>query len=126
MKIKKLKGEWKMKKISLFLFLLLSFVVPVMYAGTCTVDATTTNQYIHCIGASSAWSSIGSMGTALFADDNVNGHLGLSSLRARIDPNNSFSSEVNTLKQAITATPECSLLGHRVVSARPIQSQQQR
>ena len=105
MKIKKLKGEWKMKKISLFLFLLLSFVVPVMYAGTCTVDATTTNQYIHCIGASSAWSSIGSMGTALFADDNVNGHLGLSSLRARIDPNNSFSSEVNTLKQAITVNP---------------------
>jgi arabinoxylan arabinofuranohydrolase len=89
-----------MKKISLLLFLLLSLVVPVLYAGTCTVDATVTNQYIHCIGASSAWSSIGSMGTALFANDNVNGHLGLSSLRARIDPNNSFSSEVNSLKQA--------------------------
>ena len=89
-----------MKKISLLLVLLLSLVVPALYAGTCSVDATVTNQYIHCIGASSAWSSIGSMGTALFADDTVNGHLGLSSLRARIDPNNSFSSEVNTLKQA--------------------------
>ncbi len=70
------------------------------WAGTCTVDATQTNQYIHCIGASSAWSAIGSMGQALFAEDNVNGHIGISSLRARIDPNNSFSSEVNQLATA--------------------------
>ena len=74
-------------------------------AGTCTVDATQTNQYIHCIGASSAWSGIGSQGQALFAVDNVNGHLGLSSLRARIDPNNSFSSEVNTLATAHSVNP---------------------
>jgi O-glycosyl hydrolase len=53
---------------------------------TCTVDATVTNQYIHCIGASSAWSAVGSMGQALFADDDVNGHIGITSLRTRIDP----------------------------------------
>ena len=94
-----------MKKISLLLFLLLSFVVPVLYAGTCTVDAATTNQYIRSIGASSAWSSIGSLGTALFADDNVNGHIGISSLRARIDPNGSHANEVNQLVTAKGVNP---------------------
>ena len=75
------------------------------WSGTCTVDATQTNQYIHCIGASSAWSAIGSMGQALFADDNVNGHIGITALRARIDPNNSFSSEVNQLVAAKNVNP---------------------
>jgi glucuronoarabinoxylan endo-1,4-beta-xylanase len=74
-------------------------------AATCTVDATQTNQFIHCIGASSAWSAIGSQGQALFADDNVNGHIGISSLRARIDPNNSFSSEVSQLATAHSVNP---------------------
>ena len=93
-------------------------------AGTCTVDATQTNQFIHCIGASSAWSGIGSLGQALFAEDNVNGHLGLSSLRARIDPNNSFSHEVNTLATAHSVNPNVLVVGHRVVPASPIQGQQ--
>ncbi|HJT24812.1 MAG TPA: malectin domain-containing carbohydrate-binding protein [bacterium] len=75
------------------------------WAGTCTVDATQTNQFIHCIGASSAWSGIGSLGQALFAEDNVNGHLGLSSLRARIDPNNNFGPEVSTLATAHSVNP---------------------
>ncbi|HET9868960.1 MAG TPA: hypothetical protein VFR02_00470, partial [bacterium] len=74
-------------------------------AGTCTVDATQTDQYIHCIGASSAWSGIGSLGQALFADDNVNGHIGITSLRARIDPNGNFAPEVNTLAQAHSINP---------------------
>ncbi len=75
------------------------------WAGTCTVDATQTNQYIHCIGAASAWSAIGSMGQALFADDNVNGHIGITSLRARIDPTNNFSSEVSQLATAHSVNP---------------------
>src|SRR5579883_2644430 len=75
------------------------------WAGTCTVDATQTNQYIHCIGASSAWSAIGSQGQALFADDNVNGHIGITSLRARIDPNNNFSPEVSQLATAHSINP---------------------
>ena len=89
-----------MKKVSLLLVLLVILAASVINAGSCTVDATTTYQYIHCIGASSAWSSIGSMGTQLFADDTVNGHIGLTSLRARIDPTNNFSSEVSTLVTA--------------------------
>jgi glucuronoarabinoxylan endo-1,4-beta-xylanase len=89
-----------MKKVSLFLFLSVILAASAINAGTCTVDATTTYQYIHCIGASSAWSSIGSMGTQLFADDTVNGHIGLTSLRARIDPTNNFSPEVSTLVSA--------------------------
>jgi glucuronoarabinoxylan endo-1,4-beta-xylanase len=85
-------------------FVFLSPALPAA-AGTCTVDATQTNQYIHCIGASSAWSAIGSQGQALFADDNVNGHIGITSLRARIDPNNSFSSEVSQLVTAHSVNP---------------------
>jgi len=75
------------------------------WAGTCTVDATQTNQYIHCIGAASAWSNIGSLGQALFAEDNVNGHIGISSLRARIDPTNNFSPEVSQLATAHSINP---------------------
>ncbi len=89
-----------MKKVSLLLVLFVILAASIINAGNCTVDATTTYQYIHCIGASSAWSGLDNLGTQLFADDNVNGHIGLTSLRARIDPNNSFSSEVSTLVSA--------------------------
>ena len=79
--------------------------------GTCTVDATVTNQYIHCIGASSAWSAVGSMGQALFADDTVNGHIGLTSLRTRIDPTavggntGNWNSELNNITAANAVNP---------------------
>ncbi len=75
------------------------------WSGTCTINATQTNQYIHCIGASSAWSSVSGLGTQFFADDNVNGHIGLTSLRARIDPTNNFSSEVSQLVAAKASNP---------------------
>jgi glucuronoarabinoxylan endo-1,4-beta-xylanase len=104
MKIKISKGREKMKKISMLLLLLLSFVVPALYAGTCTVDANTTYQYIRSIGASSAWYGLaGVSAQALFADDTVNGHIGMSSLRARIDPNGSHSAEVGNLVSAKAA-----------------------
>lgn len=80
-------------------------------AQTCTVNATTTYQYIHCIGASSAWSGVGSMGTQLFADDNVNGHIGLTSLRTRIDPTavngntGNWNSELNNITAANAVNP---------------------
>jgi len=80
-------------------------------AQTCTVNATTTYQYIHCIGASSAWSAVGSMGTQLFADDNVNGHIGLTSLRTRIDPTavggntGAWNSELNNINAAKAVNP---------------------
>ncbi len=94
------------KKYFLGLFISVIFTAAsAALAGTCTVDATQTNQYIHCIGASSAWSGIGSLGQALFAEDNVNGHIGISSLRARIDPNNNFSPEVSTLATAHSVNP---------------------
>jgi O-glycosyl hydrolase len=78
---------------------------------TCTVNATTTYQYIHCIGASSAWSAVGSMGQALFADDTTNGHIGLTSLRTRIDPTavngntGNWNSELNNITAANAANP---------------------
>ena len=101
-------GRFSKPRLSLIpVLLILAMGLPALpaSAGTCTVDATQTNQFIHCIGASSAWSAIGSLGQALFAEDNVNGHLGLSSLRARIDPNNSFANEVNTLATAHSVNP---------------------
>ena len=92
-------------RTSLLLVIALAGSTYPAWAGTCTVDATQTNQFIRSIGASSAWSGIGSAGQALFAVDNTNGHIGLSSLRARIDPNNSFSSEVNSLATAHSVNP---------------------
>src|SRR5271157_1913820 len=100
-----------MKKVSLFLFLSVILAASIIKAGNCTVDATTTYQYIHCIGASSAWSSVGTWGQVLFADDNVNGHIGLTSLRTRIDPTavngntSAWNSELNNITAAYAANP---------------------
>jgi len=95
-----------MKKVSLLLLVFLLFFMPALRAGTCTVDATSTYQYIRGIGASSAWYGLaGASATALFADDNVNGHIGISMLRARIDPNNNHAAEVNNLLAAKAAYP---------------------
>ena len=95
------------RKLKLSFILIAAMFSPAMqaFAGTCTVNASQTYQYIHCIGASSAWSGINGLGTQLFADDNVNGHIGLQSLRARIDPTNNFSSEVSTLVSAKAVNP---------------------
>ncbi len=102
----KIKGEQKMKKVSLVLAVLLMFFVPVLHAGTCTIDAGTTYQYIRAIGASSAWYGLaGGNPAAIFADDNINGHIGLSSLRARIDPNGNHAAEVGNLVTAKSANP---------------------
>src|ERR1035441_1523450 len=64
------------------------------WAGTCTVDATQTNQSIRGFGAASAWNAAGNLSpyaSTLWANDNVNGHAGLSMLRTRIDPTDSGS-----------------------------------
>ncbi len=102
----KIEGIDMKKKSFLSLFVLAALAsASAAWAGTCTINATQTNQYIHCIGASSAWSGINGLGTELFADDNVNGHIGLQSLRARIDPTNNFSPEVSTLVSAKAVNP---------------------
>ncbi|HRS75408.1 MAG TPA: glycoside hydrolase, partial [Anaerolineaceae bacterium] len=55
---------------------------------------------------SSAWYGLAGVNAAsLFADDNVNGHLGISMLRARIDPNGNHAAEVNNLVAAKAANP---------------------
>jgi arabinoxylan arabinofuranohydrolase len=104
MKIKISKGRRNMKKISLLLLLLLSFVVPVLNAATCVVDGNATYQYIRGIGASSAWYGLaGASATALFGDNNLNGNIGISMLRARIDPNGNHTAEINNLVAAKAA-----------------------
>jgi O-glycosyl hydrolase len=51
------------------------------------------------------------MGTQLFADDNVNGHIGLTSLRTRIDPTavggntGAWNSELNNITAANAVNP---------------------
>ncbi len=106
MKIKNLKGEWKMKKIFMLLSLLLALAVPSLFAATCTIDATTTHQFIRGVGVSSAWYGLaGASATALFADNNLNGNIGISMLRARIDPNGNHAAEVNNLVAAKAANP---------------------
>ncbi|HDQ26534.1 MAG TPA: carbohydrate-binding protein, partial [bacterium] len=100
------KGCRKMKKICLFLSLLFVFVVPSMFAATCTIDATTTHQFIRGIGVSSAWYGLaGASATQLFADNNLNGNIGISMLRARIDPNGNHAAEINNLVAAKAANP---------------------
>src|ERR1700722_4797454 len=65
-----------------------------LWAGTATIDATVTDQSIHGFGAASAWnaaSNLSPYASTLWANDNVNGHAGLSMLRTRIDPTDSGS-----------------------------------
>ncbi len=98
-------------RLQLFLFPFILGAGTNLWAQTCTVNATVTNQYIHCIGASSAWSAVGNMGQALFANDNVNGHIGLTSLRTRIDPTavggntGAWNSELNNITAANAVNP---------------------
>ena len=99
-----------MKKVLKLVVNLLSafFIVSFLSAGTCSVDATATNQFIRCIGASSAWTymlNLSNWANQLFADNDLEGYIGLSSLRARIDPNGSHASEVNNLVLAKNVNP---------------------
>ena len=74
--------------------LALSGAASTAWAGTTTIDATVTNQYIRGFGAASAWnaaSNLSAYASTLWAVDNTNGHAGLSMLRTRIDPTDTGS-----------------------------------
>src|SRR5579871_2925501 len=85
-----------MRKKSFFSALILAAMATAnaAWAGSCTVDATQTNQVIRGFGAASAWnaaSNLSPYASTLWAVDNTNGHAGLSLLRTRIDPTDSGS-----------------------------------
>jgi len=96
------------------LFLTLGFFPSLAMAGTCTVDATTTDQFIRGFGAASAWnaaSNLSPYASTLWANDNVNGHAGLSMLRTRIDPTDTgsgsaWNSEAGPMTLAKSTNPD--------------------
>lgn len=77
------------------------------------MDATVTNQYIRGFGAASVWNAASGLvqhAQTLWADDNVNGHVGLSILRTRIDPSDtgsgsSWNSEAAPMTLARSVNP---------------------
>ncbi len=96
------------KRLKFIYFLILIFISDII-AATVAVDATRKYQVIDGFGASSAW--IGgkitdSLAVAFWKDDTINGHIGLSLLRTRIDPNGYTSSEAAPMKKAIQINPE--------------------
>ena len=78
-------------------------------AGTTgSIDANVTNQYIRGFGASSAWNGSGTLAPAaavLWANDNIDGHIGMSMLRTRIDPGGSFAGEAAAMTLAKAQNP---------------------
>jgi glucuronoarabinoxylan endo-1,4-beta-xylanase len=89
--------------------IIILFFAAAISAATCAVDATKTYQTIDGFGACSAWigSKItASLATQFWQEDTINGHVGLSILRTRIDPSGSPSSESATMKQAIQINPK--------------------
>ena len=81
------------------------------------VDGSTKYQTMRGFGAASAWNSgvLNSIAAALFADDSaapvastashINGHIGLSMLRTRIDPTGSFANEAGAMTLAKGQNP---------------------
>jgi glucuronoarabinoxylan endo-1,4-beta-xylanase len=90
------------------LILILSFISSIS-AATVAVDATKTYQTIDGFGACSAWIGnkiTASLATQFWAEDTVDGHVGLSILRTRIDPSGSTTSESAAMTQAIKINPK--------------------
>ena len=78
-------------------------------AATIAVDATKTYQTIDGFGACSAWIGnkiTASLATQFWAVDTLDGHIGLSILRTRIDPSGSTNAESAAMTQAIKINPE--------------------
>ena len=92
----------QMKNSLLYASLVLALPMS-LAAATASIDSNTTNQYIRGFGVSSAWGSaatIAPAAAALWADDNTDGHAGLTILRTRIDPSGSFANEAGPMTQA--------------------------
>ncbi|MEM1561348.1 MAG: glycoside hydrolase, partial [Ignisphaera sp.] len=92
--------------IRLILCLIISMYA-YLYAADCIINVNTTYQRISCIGASSAWNwvDLNTWGRRLFEDNELDGYIGLSSLRARIDPTGNHAPEVNNLVRAKSINP---------------------
>ena len=103
----------KKLKLTGFLAFALFSGVSTLWAGTATIDATVTNQYIHGFGAASAWnaaSNLSAYASVLWANDTTNGHVGLSLLRTRIDPTDggsgtAWNSEAGPMTLAKSVNP---------------------
>jgi glucuronoarabinoxylan endo-1,4-beta-xylanase len=79
------------------------------HAAEIEVEATRGFQTIDGFGASSAWidSKItADLATQFWQDDTLNGHIGLSILRTRIDQSGYTSAEANPMKKAIQVNPD--------------------
>ncbi len=77
-------------------------------AATLEIDATRTYQTIDGFGACSAWISgqiTNDLATIFWADDTINGHVGLSLLRTRIDPAGYTEGEAVPMKLAVQTNP---------------------
>ena len=108
-----------MRKKSFFSFFILAALggASAVWAGTCTVDSTQTNQIIRGFGAASAWnaaSNLSPYASTLWAVDNTNGHAGLSLLRTRIDPTDSgsgsaWNSEAGPMTLAKSVNPNITI-----------------
>ena len=86
------------------------FVVTPVFAGTASIDATTKYQTISGFGASSQWveSKITSaLATEFWADDQVNGHAGLSIIRIGVDDsgNSNWGTACGSATQALNINP---------------------
>jgi glucuronoarabinoxylan endo-1,4-beta-xylanase len=89
--------------------LLILSCIGILNAATIAVDAAKTHQTIDGFGACSGW--IGSkitsnLATQFWKDDTINGHIGLSILRTRIDPSGYTSEEATPMQKAIQVFPK--------------------
>lgn len=96
------------KRIQSLLLMAIMGAPALAFGVTASIDSNTTNQYIRGFGVSSAWCSAGTIApaaAALWADDNTDGHAGLTILRTRIDPGGAFANEAGPMTQARAQNP---------------------
>jgi glucuronoarabinoxylan endo-1,4-beta-xylanase len=99
----------KFKRFNFIFLLIILLIFYVINAATIAIDATKTYQTIDGFGACSAWISskiTASLATQFWQEDTIDGHIGLSILRTRIDPSGSPGSDSAAMKKAIQVNPK--------------------
>jgi glucuronoarabinoxylan endo-1,4-beta-xylanase len=83
-------------------------------AAAIEVDATRTFQTIDGFGASNAWINgriTAELAAVFWKDDTLDGHIGLSLLRTRIDPDGFTNADAGSMQNAIQVNPDILIWG---------------
>jgi glucuronoarabinoxylan endo-1,4-beta-xylanase len=96
------------KRFNLVFFAVFFIPAITVHAASIDIDATKTYQTIDGFGACNAWTSgkiTAALATQFWQEDTIDGHVGMSILRTRIDPAGYVNGDTVTMKKAFQIYP---------------------